>query len=148
MFPFRRFPSYTYEFSIWYHNMTYGGLLHSVIPGSKSAYDSPRHFVVSHDLLRLPMPRHSLCALCSLTIELCFDSRLNFEIVVIYPKIFSWIFDSFPHLHLLSLFSFQDTSCFKETRRVANDTVVFAFSLRELLSLSFRFVCRELFRRF
>ena len=88
MFQFRRFPSYTYGFSIWYHNMTYGGLLHSVIPGSKSAYDSPRHFVVSHDLLRLPMPRHSLCALCSLTIELCFDSRLNFEIVVIYPKFF------------------------------------------------------------
>ena len=110
MFQFRRFPSYTYGFSIWYHNMTYGGLLHSVIPGSKSAYDSPRHFVVSHDLLRLPMPRHSLCALCSLTIELC--------LILVWirncshlPKIFSWIFDSFPHLHLLSLFSFQDTLC-------------------------------------
>ena len=77
MFQFRRFPSYTYGFSIWYHNMTYGGLLHSVIPGSMSAYDSPRHFVVCHDLLRLPMPRHSLCALCSLTIELCFDSLLR-----------------------------------------------------------------------
>ena len=32
-----------------------------------SAYDSPRLIAVNHVLLRLPVPRHSPCALCSLT---------------------------------------------------------------------------------
>ena len=32
-----------------------------------SAYDSPQLIAVNHVLLRLPVPRHSPCALCSLT---------------------------------------------------------------------------------
>ena len=46
------------------------GLLHSEISGSKPAYGSPEHIAVSCVLLRLPVPRHSPCALCSLT--MCF----------------------------------------------------------------------------
>ena len=118
--------------------MTYGGLLHSVIPGSKSAYDSPRHFVVSHDLLRLPMPRHSLCALCSLTIELCFDSRLNFEIVVIYPKFF------LEYLTRFLICIYFHCSVFKIPCVASDTNCFFAFSLRESLSLSLRFVRRDL----
>ena len=97
MFQFRRFPSYTYGFSIWYHNMTYGGLLHSVIPGSMSAYDSPRHFVVCHDLLRLPMPRHSLYALSRFTI--CF---------LVFFRVLLWCsyFCSFPDLISIHVVSY------------------------------------------
>ena len=44
-----------------------GGLLHSDIHGSRPAYGSPWLFVVCYVLLRLLMPRHSPCALLSLT---------------------------------------------------------------------------------
>ena len=37
-------------------------------------YSSPWLFAVSHVLLRLPVPRHSPCALVSLTIEISFGS--------------------------------------------------------------------------
>ena len=45
------------------------GLPHSEIRGSKSAFDSPRLFADCCVLLRLLVPRHSPCALCSLTLE-------------------------------------------------------------------------------
>ena len=44
-----------------------GGFPHSDIPGSKPAFGSPRLFVDRYVLLRLLTPRHSPCALCSLT---------------------------------------------------------------------------------
>ena len=40
-----------------------------------SAYDSPQLIAVNHVLLRLPVPRHSPCALCSLTL---FDPYFSF----------------------------------------------------------------------
>ena len=46
------------------------GLLHSEIHGSKRTYRSPWLIAVNRVLLRLPMPRHSPCALFSFTI--CF----------------------------------------------------------------------------
>ena len=49
---------------LWY---CHSGLLHSDICGSMSACDSPQLFVAGHVLLRLLMPRHSPCALYSLT---------------------------------------------------------------------------------
>ena len=64
----RRFPSYTYVFSIWWQDFPLAGLLHSEICGSKPTYGSPQLIAVSHVLLRLSVPRHSPCALCSLTI--------------------------------------------------------------------------------
>ena len=67
-FLFRRFPSYTYVFSIWWQDFPLAGLLHSEICGSKPTYGSPQLIAVSHVLLRLSVPRHSPCALCSLTI--------------------------------------------------------------------------------
>ena len=68
MFQFRRFPSYTYWFSIWCIHITVCGLLHSDICGSRIACISPQLFAAYHVLRRLPMPRHSPCALLSLTI--------------------------------------------------------------------------------
>ena len=54
---------------IQYKMMAYcaTGFLHSDSCGSLSACDSPQHFAAYHVLHRLLMPRHSLCALYSLT---------------------------------------------------------------------------------
>ena len=67
MFQFRRFPSYTYVFSAWWLDMTPAGLLHSDICGLQPTYGSPQLFAVCCVLRRLLVPRHSPCALCSLT---------------------------------------------------------------------------------
>ena len=47
-----------------------GGLPHSEISGSKLICSSPKLIAAYHVLHRLLMPRHSPCALCSLTIYL------------------------------------------------------------------------------
>ena len=83
MFQFRRFPSYTYVFSVWWLDMTPAGLLHSEIHGSMPTYGSPWLIAVSRVLLRLPVPRHSPCALCSLT--MCFEMVLSVNCSC-YPK--------------------------------------------------------------
>ena len=54
-------------YSVYVNRSTSVRLPHSEIPGSKSAYDSPRLIAVNHVLHRLLVPRHSPCALCSLT---------------------------------------------------------------------------------
>ena len=41
---------------------------HSEIPGSKDVCSSPRLIAAYHVFHRLPVPRHSPCALCSLTV--------------------------------------------------------------------------------
>ena len=84
MFQFRRFPSYTYWFSIWYTNITSYGLLHSDICGSMSVCDSPQLFAAYHVFRRLLMPRHSPCALLSLTLCLnwfSFEFQIEFRII-------------------------------------------------------------------
>ena len=84
MFQFRRFPSYTYVFSIWYTNITSYGLLHSDICGSMSVCDSPQLFAAYHVFRRLLMPRHSPCALLSLTLCLnwfSFEFQIEFRII-------------------------------------------------------------------
>ena len=70
MFQFRRFPSYTYFIQYMIAEVCSAGLLHSEISGSMCTYHSPELIAVNHVLLRLPMPRHSPCALFSFTI--CF----------------------------------------------------------------------------
>ena len=52
------------------------GLLHSDISGSMRTYRSPKLFAVNHVLHRLPMPRHSPCALYCFTICFMFLSSL------------------------------------------------------------------------
>ena len=67
MFQFRRFPSYTYVFSIWYT------VLHRMCSHIRKSADitlicsSPQLIAACHVLHRLLMPRHSPCALYSLT---------------------------------------------------------------------------------
>ena len=64
MFQFRRFPSYDYFI---HHRIPFGGFPHSEISGSKLICSSPKLIAAYHVLHRLLMPRHSPCALISLT---------------------------------------------------------------------------------
>ena len=67
MFQFRRFPAYAYFVQRTLTEYCSAGFPHSVILGSKLMCSSPRLIAACHDLLRLLMPRHSPCALISLT---------------------------------------------------------------------------------
>ena len=67
MFQFRRFPTYAYLIQRTLTEYCSAGFPHSVILGSKLMCSSPRLIAACHDLLRLLMPRHSPCALISLT---------------------------------------------------------------------------------
>ena len=66
MFQFGRFPTYTYLFSIRSLSIPSEGLPHSDTHGSKLICSSPWLFAACRVLLRLPVPRHSPCALSSL----------------------------------------------------------------------------------
>ena len=67
MFQFRRFPSYTYFVQCRMTGYCPAGLPHSEISGSQDICSSPKLFAACHVLHRLLMPRHSPCALFSLT---------------------------------------------------------------------------------
>ena len=104
-----------------YRSMSFGEFPHSEIPGSMDICSSPRLIAAYHVFHRLPVPRHSPCALVRLTIQtilfrewLVFplDSflptkiivTLPFEIVIFLKKELTIIFVS------QLLFSFQGTS--------------------------------------
>ena len=122
MFQFRRFPTYTYGFSVCYMDMTPCGFPHSEICGSKIVCISPQLFAAYHVFLRSLMPRHSPCALCSLTLFdqlLCvlqtrflsqncslFSYPLNFSFFAYL--IFDFLFLTL-YFRISSLFNFQDT---------------------------------------
>ena len=74
MFQFRRFPPYTYLIQCMVPEYCSGGFPHSEIPGSMDVCSSPGLFAAYHVFLRLPVPRHSPCALLRLTVFLALDS--------------------------------------------------------------------------
>ena len=57
------------------------------IPAVTFTYNYPQRFAVRRVLLRLLVPRHPLCALCSLTFFLFFD-----YIFIYFSKIFIYFF--------------------------------------------------------
>ena len=67
MFQFRAFPSYGYLIHRTIPEYCSGVLPHSEISGSTLICSSPKLFAACHVLHRLLMPRHSPCALISLT---------------------------------------------------------------------------------
>ena len=67
MFQFRRFPAYAYFVQRTLTEYCSAGFPHSEIPGSMPMCGSPRLIAACHVLHRLSMPRHSPCALISLT---------------------------------------------------------------------------------
>ena len=96
MFQFRRFPAYAYLIQRTLHGYCPCGLPHSEIPGSMDICSSPRLIAACHVLRRLLMPRHSPCALYSLTnqkqiftcsrCELCrLHKDLEIVIVTLHP---------------------------------------------------------------
>ena len=130
MFQFRAFPSYAYLIQRTILEYCSSGFPHSEISGSTDICSSPKLIAACHVLRRLLMPRHSPCALYSLTLRdilvLLFGimqaiNRLLRKIVIVYPHLFRCstikIHNSFqlplkPSVALLSshfntLFSFQ-----------------------------------------
>ena len=95
MFQFRRFPSYTYLIQCRMTGYCPAGLPHSEISGSMDICSSPKLIAACHVLHRLLMPRHSPCALFSLTnqkqiftcsrCELCRQSQIEIVIVTLHP---------------------------------------------------------------
>ena len=67
MFQFRRFPPYNYVFIIRSIPLPVLRFPHSEIHGSQPIRGSPWLIAAYHVLLRLPVTRHSPCALSSLT---------------------------------------------------------------------------------
>ena len=68
MFQFRRFPAYAYLIQHTLTEYCSAGFPHSDISGSTVICTSPKLFAACHVLHRLLMPRHSPCALYSLTL--------------------------------------------------------------------------------
>ena len=133
MFQFRRFPSYTYLIQCRMTGYCPAGLPHSEISGSMDICSSPKLIAACHVLRRLLMPRHSPCALYSLTnqkqiftcsrCELCrLHKDLEIVIVTLHPfgccstiKIFASCTEVQEPLCCLTslcitLFSFQGTN--------------------------------------
>ena len=107
MFQFGRFPSYDYFIHHMMHELLSCGLLHSDICGSIHACWSPQLFAAYRVLLRLPMPRHSPCALISLTFQ---NYVLNFSLAILqFSRLNNFLILSFFFLicFLVSLFNFQ-----------------------------------------
>ena len=92
MFQFRRFPSYSYFIQSMMRGYCPRGFPHSDIPGSLLICSSPRLFAACRVLRRLLMPRHSPCALFSLTMlfklfSLYFES-CRFQQNLFFAKLF------------------------------------------------------------
>ena len=93
MFQFRAFPTYTYFIQCTSMRYCRTGFPHSEIFGSKRMCRSPKLIAACHVLHRLLMPRHSPCALISLTIFLVLRRIMQVTEVLIsrsncsfYPK--------------------------------------------------------------
>ena len=133
MSQFRSFPTYTYLIQCTLHGYCPCGLPHSEIPGSMDICSSPRLIAACHVLLRLLMPRHSPCALSSLTNRKLTISRLfsfvnyagftDFEIVIVLPFILS---DVVPQLN----FAFFQTLRLKDLSVALLITLISLFSFQ------------------
>ena len=96
MFQFRRFPTYAYFIQRMLHGYCPCGLPHSEIHGSMDICSSPWLIAACHVLHRLLMPRHSPCALYSLTNRKLTISR-SFSFVN-YAGLTDWNCNCYPHL--------------------------------------------------
>ena len=134
MFQFRRFPTYCYLIHSTLIRYCRTGFPHSDISGSMLICSSPKLFAACHVLHRLLMPRHSPCALISLTylvlleltsshtLELCRLNRISLQ-NCIYPNklkfsTFAFGFASFTTRPLLPCFSSLLCSVFKVQLRI------------------------------
>ena len=96
MFQFRAFPSYAYLFQRTIPEYCSGGFPHSEISGSTDICSSPKLIAACHVLRRLLMPRHSPCALYSLTLRDILV--LLFGIMQAINRLLSQNCNCYPHL--------------------------------------------------
>ena len=119
MFQFRRFPTTCYFIHKRLTEYCSAGFPHSEIHGSRTAFVSPWLIVDRYVLHRLPMPRHSPCALISLTFFriMCPIGFVNFTQLkncsIFYPNnlllaLKEYLFSRCFHF-TLPIFSFQST---------------------------------------
>ena len=94
MFQFRPFPSYAYLIQRRILEYCSSGFPHSEIPGSMDICSSPRLIAACHVLRRLLMPRHSPCALSSLTFRILADSLVELCRLHSFPNC-----NCYPHLY-------------------------------------------------
>ncbi len=108
MFQFRRFPTYAYLIQRTLPKYCFGGFPHSEIPGSMDICSSPRLIAACHVLHRLLMPRHSPCALYSLTLRTILSDGSHSELCRLPRDSFSaWLIVFTLHLSVL----FHNYSC-------------------------------------
>ena len=119
MFQFRRFPTYDYFIHRMLTEFYSARLPHSEIHGSMPAFGSPWLIVDRYVLRRLPVPRHSPCALVRLTFQTFswniwypLDSLLPTKIIVTLPFEIAIFLKKELTIIFVSqlLFSFQGTS--------------------------------------
>ena len=96
MFQFRAFPSYAYLIQRTILEYCSSGFPHSEIPGSTDICSSPKLIAACHVLRRLLMPRHSPCALYSLTLRDILV--LLFGIMQAINRLLSQNCNCYPHL--------------------------------------------------
>ena len=135
MFQFRRFPSYTYFIQCRMTGYCPAGLPHSDIPGSMDICSSPRLFAACHVLLRLLMPRHSPCALFSLTYFLV--NKKGLALVLIEFELCR--LQSSLKLFVLPLKSSTKICCFPLLLALHTLVTLFSFQGAVLVSLETRF---------
>ena len=82
-----RVPLHTLWIGVWMIRVLRTGFPHSDICGSRIICISPQLFAAYHVLHRLLMPRHSPCALCSLTYSVKIFQSFAFNIT----KNISWL---------------------------------------------------------
>ena len=132
MFQFRAFPSYGYGIHRTIPRYCLGVFPHSEISGSSLSCSSPKLFAACHVLRRLLMPRHSPCALISLTCKWFSPFLVLFQnyagstdlhkIVFTLIKSFhnAVFLTRFPPRPLLPCFLFPLCSVFKVQTRIQN----------------------------
>ena len=116
MFQFRRFPTYTYLIQCTLTEYCSAGFPHSEISGSTAICASPKLIAACHVLRRLLMPRHSPCALHSLTYFLSrkkvgkesFNLSFSFPFLFLKRNVSLW----FSEFELCRLQSFLEIVCF------------------------------------
>ena len=112
MFQFRAFPSYGYLIHRTIPEYCSGVLPHSEISGSTLICSSPKLFAACRVLHRLLMPRHSPCALFSLTYLRLFLLTSSLELCRLNRSLHKIVFTQFrkikvPHFLLFKLRPFS-----------------------------------------
>ena len=114
MFQFRAFPSYAYLIQRTIRRYCLRGFPHSEISGSTDICSSPKLIAACHVLRRLLMPRHSPCALYSLTLRDILV--LLFGIMQAINRLLSQNCNCYPHLFRCSTIKIHNfSSTFVET---------------------------------